>query len=363
MTQADGEFALLSCRTRNIGDYIQVIAARQFLPRVDVLADRDRLCDFQPRSPTKLICNGWFGYASRNMFFHENVNPLLISLHISQQTNLALGGSPDSFADALRNVEAVRHQFKRFSPVGARDLATLKLLEDLGIQAYFSGCLTLALERDESLARGDAIVLCDVPQETASRLSKITARPVIVTQHSIERALEPGDCLAAAGQLLTQYQTAHLVITTRLHCALPCLAYGTPVIFLQPELESTRFAGLSGLMKTIPLCDSHLLGRADIDTPSANSPEYQSLRDKLIERVAGYIQKSAVPVAMTAYDELQTSRAMSRYFEQQAVVFRSEAGYLRARVEYWRARSAAFENSSSWKITAPLRAAKRWFVR
>ena len=36
-----------------------------------------------------------------------------------------------------------------------------------------------------------------------------------------------------AEELLRKYSTAKLVITSRIHCALPCLALGTPVIYLQ----------------------------------------------------------------------------------------------------------------------------------
>ncbi|WP_264821067.1 polysaccharide pyruvyl transferase family protein [Acinetobacter schindleri] len=32
--------------------------------------------------------------------------------------------------------------------------------------------------------------------------------------------------------MLEKYSTAKLVITSRIHCALPCLAMGTPVIYI-----------------------------------------------------------------------------------------------------------------------------------
>ena len=52
-----------------------------------------------------------------------------------------------------------------------------------------------------------------------------------------------------AEALLRRYATAELVITSRLHCALPCRAMGTPVIFVHPNYYSdSRFDGLRDIL-------------------------------------------------------------------------------------------------------------------
>jgi hypothetical protein len=47
-----------------------------------------------------------------------------------------------------------------------------------------------------------------------------------------------------AQKYLNYYNRADLVITSRLHVALPCLAYETPVIFIHNDLADPRFGGL-----------------------------------------------------------------------------------------------------------------------
>ncbi len=60
------KYGLLTYRTENIGDEIQSIAARQFLPRVDVYVERDSLNNVVSDEKIKLIMNGWFTHKPEN---------------------------------------------------------------------------------------------------------------------------------------------------------------------------------------------------------------------------------------------------------------------------------------------------------
>lgn len=53
------KYGLFKYETENIGDEIQSIAARRFLPSVDTYIDRDRLGEYCPDEETKIITNGW----------------------------------------------------------------------------------------------------------------------------------------------------------------------------------------------------------------------------------------------------------------------------------------------------------------
>ena len=67
----------------------------------------------------------------------------------------------------------------------------------------------------------------------------------------------------AAYQLMETYASAKLVITQRIHCALPCVAMGTPVIFINSPVmpggggtktkSSSRTVGLTPLFHTVDL--------------------------------------------------------------------------------------------------------------
>ena len=57
-----------------------------------------------------------------------------------------------------------------------------------------------------------------------------------------------------AEEILKKYARAKLVITSRIHCALPCLAMGTPVIYINGfdnDWDSCRFEGIIDLFNRI----------------------------------------------------------------------------------------------------------------
>ena len=63
------KYALLKYNTDNIGDEIQSLAAKRFLPQVDYYLDRDNLNSFVPVSDNediKLIMNGWYSHKPQN---------------------------------------------------------------------------------------------------------------------------------------------------------------------------------------------------------------------------------------------------------------------------------------------------------
>ena len=50
--------------------------------------------------------------------------------------------------------------------------------------------------------------------------------------------------------MLELYAGAKLIITNLLHCAMPCLALGTPVVLLKNDLDNNfRFSGLTDLVR------------------------------------------------------------------------------------------------------------------
>jgi hypothetical protein len=97
---------------------------------------------------------------------------------------------------------------------------------------------------------------------------------------------------ARASVLLDRYKRARLVVTSRLHCALPCLAFGTPVIFIESAADAYRFNGLRELLHVVP--------RAAVDGPidtwwreefAANKRDWLHLRQGLLSRVAQFVHR------------------------------------------------------------------------
>lgn len=245
-------------RSRNFGDQIQSLAAKQFLPKVDEYLDRDFLTEYNSDQNIKLIMNGWFMAEPENWPPPEAIKPLLISFHISHDYNANT---------RLFSEEAIAF-YKQNGPVGCRDYYTLELMKSKCIDAYYSGCLTLTLRSEYSeLPKTDDIYLVDILYKVGSSstdwfgkfkrnwiLKKIIPKYIldkaeIIIQDAPKNSSEE-DKIQIAESTLKKYATAKLVITSRIHCALPCIALNTPVIFIDGGLdENTDTTRLQGIVE------------------------------------------------------------------------------------------------------------------
>lgn len=282
---------LTYCRTRNIGDPIQSIAAWQHLPAVDTYADREFLSEFRPSVPTKLITNGWFCHRPWGFWINENVNPLFVSFHVNADPRGSY--SKQAFSDALRNNAALTRHLKGFGPIGARDLPTAEFLQSLGVDSYVSGCLTLTLRRDDSIAATDDIVLADVEAPVADHVKASTSSPVKEVRHVLGKFSTPPVSFAKAENLLELYQSARLVITSRLHVAMPCLALQTPVLLVKSKFDDPRFAGLAELTNHFTHAEFARLPAGFFAAPPANPDKHMAYREALTERVRLFVGPAA----------------------------------------------------------------------
>ena len=133
---------------------------------------------------------------------------------------------------------------KNFAPIGCRDEGTLKIFEYFNIPAYLSGCCTLTLEPFANITRHGKIVLTDVSPEIVEFVKARTRKNILLASHTLN---QPSimDWKLRRGlveDLLKIYQGASLVVTCRLHAALPCLALGTPVLLVTDKLSNYRFS-------------------------------------------------------------------------------------------------------------------------
>ncbi|MGP5332271.1 polysaccharide pyruvyl transferase family protein [Pseudomonas helleri] len=265
----------------NVGDYIQSLAAKQYLPQVDQLVNREQMGDYNAEE-IAMILNGWFCYNAENWVPSKKINPLFVSFHINSSAEKKMLSS--------KGVE----YFKAHSPIGCRDNRTAELLKQKGVEAFYSGCLTLTLdnykvsdsERTEDIYIVDPFFDYPTIEPVTSDLKKF-AKVVLKGELSklnqkdklLELVLEKDlintanytyqvlpakkysetEKFEIAESLLRKYARAKFVITSRIHCALPCLAMGTPVIFLDAfdrKDDTCRFDGITGLFNTIKISQS-----------------------------------------------------------------------------------------------------------
>ena len=110
--------------------------------------------------------------------------------------------------------------------------------------------------------------------------------------------------LAEAERLVKMYAKASLVITSRIHCALPCLGLETPVIYLEKgndiEESKCRLGGLSDLFNIVKIDNGTLIPQFDAAlpiTPSnhpSNKDAWRSLANELKRRCREFVSTTTI---------------------------------------------------------------------
>jgi len=249
----------------NLGDDMQSFAASQHLPRVDSLIIRERISEARVPSGTRAIMSGWFMHNTRYWPPNKNIRPLYVSFHarpprtrkfMESICDKVLGlGSVNGCVDL-----AFKEHYDSFGPIGCRDEATARAFASIGVDAFFSGCLTLTLPRKQ-LSRSDTTVFVDpfgpfphdcynpllwlsLPRELRRKSERFTH---LYFGRNIEKRM------ARVESTLELYEQAGLVITSRLHVALPCVALKTPFIFISNNHRCYRLEGFERIIQPVSI--------------------------------------------------------------------------------------------------------------
>lgn len=279
------KFGLFRYETYNLGDEIQSIAASQFLPRVDYLIDRDKTSHFKSDNGelVKVIMNAWYSHWPENWPPSSDIDPLLTSMHITSHYWSSSGTMPNKVMLQGAGLEF----FKKYQPIGSRDLTTLALFRAAGVESYFSSCMTTTLQRPDVPRNENLILLNDVPDDIFKNIDLKNMEVEYISQITSEKNFKKRFSMAI--NILEKYAQANLVITSRLHCALPCLAFGTPVILITSAEDQTRFAGLDELLHVHSLENFRDSLPFDVRNPPSNKSEFKFYRKKLVDSCIDFI--------------------------------------------------------------------------
>lgn len=279
--------------TDNIGDDIQSYAQARFLPRIDYFIDRENIGNFVPdkKEFVATIMNAWYQHDKFSFFFSPYIYPKFISMHFTKLPyDHLLSNSGMNYFD-----ETVISYLKKFGPVGVRDDYTKQLFDDLKIENYFSGCMTLTLEKFPNVKREDYICAVSLNQDEIDRIKKLTNREVKVIDQDVERGTFSNESWderkKRVEDLLLTYQKAHMVITRKLHCALPCLSLETPVLLLYESRYEDRIGTFREYVNHVNRED-FLNCDIDIENPLENPNGYKKLRNKLIKSCEKFIKQA-----------------------------------------------------------------------
>jgi hypothetical protein len=215
------KFGAYSYVTANFGDEIQSIANIQYLPRIDYFVDRDEPIKSIALPNVTIIANGWYTW-NNNWKVPPNIHPIFVSFHGSKHF-------PYNKTIAY---------MKSMEPIGCRDWYTVAQFKAVGVDAYFTGCITTTMQNLHDGPRNNLIYLSDV-----SDMSQVPER---INATGIKKSHIFGSKyrlkfewkMLEASTAIQEYAAARLVITTRIHAALPSLGMSTPVIFVVPPHKS-----------------------------------------------------------------------------------------------------------------------------
>lgn len=341
------KYKLLSVNTPanviNIGDYIQALASHQFLPHMDGFVSREALNSYNGEE-CKIVMNGWYMHNPQNWPPSERIKPLFVAFHMNTYTRNAMFS------------EAGIQYFRRNSPIGCRDKHTVELLKNHAIDAYFTGCMTLTLgEKYHDDEKEDTVYFVDAYYKNRwNKLDLIKNIPTYIIHKKIidslakkmysplkgmkkklrivdfykqyskyftyetllkaqfiqqegafynEKFNNDEELLQEAERLVRLYARAKLVVTSRIHCALPCLGLGTPVVYVenanQDDISLCRMDGLKQLFNIMSWKDGKLTpqfkldnnNKLSTDNPPINKTAWETIADQLKTTVRAFIDK------------------------------------------------------------------------
>jgi len=229
-------FAVFTYYCLNIGDHIQTLGLLQHV-RARMMMPRDHLT---PQKDLCLLANGWLsvGELPRKENFRDvKYAGVHLAPHCRDQTAVAA--------------------MKECGVIGCRDSVTEDFLRANGVATSLTGCATLAFPRYTGKREG--VYGVDLPDEIKEQAVRLYREPMFVSHDLEDLSLEQADedilrdQYRRAYALLMKYQKAELVITSRVHATLPCVAFGTPVIYAGvPKSVDDRVTVLDGLgVKTV----------------------------------------------------------------------------------------------------------------
>lgn len=296
---------VISSRGYNLGDDIQSYAASCFIPKIDFLIRRERISAAKVSPGTKVIINGWYMHNTKYWPPNQRITPLFISFHsrpyktnskVEEYLNLIIGNTRSGSCLDPKYFDYLARQQK----IGCRDEFTCSSLRQIGIQdAYFSGCITLTLSSRKQRDH-DRVVFVDPfsPLPVLNYNPKLWKRlPVKLRKKAIKLShlcfeQNSSERLKMASEYIDCYSSSSLVVTSRLHAALPCLALGTPVIFINPNHRPERLLGYESLLSPvsrdefIEAANSNNLSKV-ISNPDTNKLIF--LKEQMISTISNFL--------------------------------------------------------------------------
>jgi len=356
---------LVACITRstgtsdgykNIGDYIQSLAGVMFFDKIDEYINRDKLDCYKSESgKIRMIMNAWYMHSPDNWPPSDDIFPLLISIHINPNaasrmltleginylTKYGPVGCRDKYTETLLNQHNIPCYFSGCLTLtlGEKYKTSHKENHVLIVDPYFEyirnakGHLSVIIaikslfygiiyykkvkklrnifNHSDNFKKNKRMLQFLKVSAFYKTYSSYFDDNILLNAEYITHIVKVGNDselftekakINYAENLVCKYAEASLVITSRIHCALPCIGLETPVIFITNENgsigEENRLDGLVELfnvMKYKNFClttdDNTICKKINMNTIPVNKKDYISIKDDLLKKCYEFASK------------------------------------------------------------------------
>lgn len=217
----------------NMGDSIQTFAVNNLFRyakiKPDNIIDIPLYGKATTNEPCYLVVQGHFGRQYDLDFMdNPNIHPIFIGF---------------AFKDSFLLDDEIKY-FKKYEPILCRDEFTKNVLKRYDVDAYISGCLTETFEKREenNTDPRNKYYFIDVPPKFIEMIPMHIKKNAIFTSQNIpidtisDSIMENG-AIKASERMNEYKKNAKMVITSKLHCMVPCVAMGIPTIAVGNNLS------------------------------------------------------------------------------------------------------------------------------
>lgn len=319
----------------NFGDYLQFIVIASLYKKMEIpdsdiyYISGEEIESYHGESlllPLNFISTIFI--RNNKLAISKDIIPVFLGLSLS---NMKEKLDVKQFFEREENVSF----FMRYAPIGCRDAYTFDIFKQYHIPAYLNGCLTATLPLRKISQTPKKVIFADAPSDLLPYVpSKLFENCEFVTQQACFSEDEIADYRKIFDFIRKRYEyyqkEAALVVTSRLHVAVPCTAMGIPVIFAKDYIDA-RFSWMEKLLPVYSLENYDQINW----TPSCI--QYEEMKREIISLAISRIQS-----VFNQYEKMNFISSFyllrpfqRRYFDSHDITHKNTERLKRFMQTYW----------------------------
>lgn len=330
-------FSTLGRTNVNIGDYLQFMVTDYlyFLMGIDenqvVRIHFDEVATYSGERVILPFCYSFIYFVkSGKIAISNKITPLFLAVTLS--TIDAFDDVDQFLTDAFN-----REYLMKYAPIGCRDEITYQIFQRYGIPAYINGCMTAIFPKEPKIL-GEKVFFIDAPKTLSPFIPKhfydnyeISTQQYYLDEEDIKDYHQIFDFVRSKYEYYRRH--AKIVITSRLHAALPLTALGIPVILAKDYVDG-RFSFIESYL---PIYSKENYERINWN-PSV--PDIEFPKKMLIEHAIGRIKETIGKVELQKMEDNLTEFFKLRkienvYKNSHMVTHRNSEKFDKYAEKYW----------------------------